>query len=516
MSSFLNPRFVRATAGAVLGACLLTTGCVSPWPADVERGLDKAGDNRAELKRALRHYRRLDDPLKLQAAEFLIANMEGHGYSLAALYDADRNEIEFDALDYESFNEALAVLDALEEEHGTLDFKRKRFDNDLDVITADYLIENIDLAFEAWREKPWAADVSFDVFCEYILPYRGSNEPIGSWRGACLDRHADLVGEMDDPTDMREAGRRIGADVHRWVGFHDLYYLHPTDQSFEEMDERGKGRCEDISNMMGYAARANAVLTATDYTPYWANRDNNHAWEVVLDANGEGKAGLSNRAAKVYRKMFSIQPGSLAMIKSSDEEAPRWLAGKNYKDVTADYLDTTDVTVRLENELPEGVHFAYICVFNDGDWRAIHWGRIDGDHVTFTKMGRGIAYLPAYYVDEELQPAGPAFILTDEGEVRSLVSSDDSLIAIEISVTTPATPDADTRVVRPIIKVKAGEVYELSVWKDDWVSLGKKTAGDEPVVFEDVPAGGLYWMVAEGSRRKERIFTIEVGRQIMW
>ena len=43
---------------------------------------------------------------------------------------------------------------------------------DADTITADYLRENIDLAFDSWN-KPWARNVSFQDFCKYILPYRG-------------------------------------------------------------------------------------------------------------------------------------------------------------------------------------------------------------------------------------------------------------------------------------------------------------------------------------------------------
>ena len=44
------------------------------------------------------------------------------------------------------------------------------------------------------------------------------------------------------------------------------------------------GRCEDIANRTTYAARAVSLATATDFTPAWAHRDNNHAWNVLLDA----------------------------------------------------------------------------------------------------------------------------------------------------------------------------------------------------------------------------------------
>ena len=56
----------------------LAAAC-SPYPADVERALKLAGDNRAELEKVLEHYRkRPEDKLKLKAAYFLIANMPYH------------------------------------------------------------------------------------------------------------------------------------------------------------------------------------------------------------------------------------------------------------------------------------------------------------------------------------------------------------------------------------------------------------------------------------------------------
>lgn len=492
-----------------LGACVTTSRC------PLKQALSVAGENRAELERVLEHYRAEGDPQKLQAARFLIENMEGHGYVVTVLKDKDDNELDFEATDYPNFKQALAALDALEEKHGEVDFKRQSFVEDMEIVTADYLIENIDLAFQAWREKPWARNLSFEAFCEYVLPYRGSNEPADSWREACLERYKDLPQQVDDPSDPRKAAQKIGPDVHKWVRFSDLYYLHPTDQGFEEMNRTRTGRCEDITNMMTYAMRANAIASAADYTPFWADRDNNHAWEVTLDENGQGKAGLSNRAAKVYRKTYSIQRDSLGAIKSEEEDVPRWLSRRNYIDVTSQYLETSDVEIQLTNAVPEDARFAYICVFNGGDWNAIHWGRIEQGHVTFTDMGPNIAYLPAYYVEKELIPAAPPFILTEDGAIRPLVATGDTT-DIEIVVTKPDTPDADTRVDKPKIVVKPGKTYELSVWDDGWTSLGKKVAGDRPVSFEAVPNGLLFWLVAEKSRKLERIFTIEDGKQIFW
>ena len=61
-----------------------------------------------------------------------------------------------------------------------------------------------------------------------------------------------------------------------------------------------------------------------------------------------------------------------------------------------------------------------------------------------------------------------------------------------------------------------GQEYELFYWDDDWQSFGKATGGDAALVFDDVPAGGLYWLVGTDSDREERIFTIEERVQVWW
>ncbi|MFH1747766.1 MAG: transglutaminase-like domain-containing protein [Planctomycetota bacterium] len=493
----------------------LVAGCAT-WPADVEMSLSKAGGNRAELESVLKHYQHEGDQQKLQAAQFLIANMDGHGYILTAFYDQDGNEVEFEALDYPNLAEAQAALDVLEKKHGELDYDTKRFEADLETASAEYLIENIDLAFQAWREKPWARDLTFEAFREYILGYRGDNEPVNSFRPSCLARYADLPGKMKDPTDVYEVADLVRRDVNQWVPFNDLYYLHPTDQSFEEMTHSRNGRCGDISNMMMYAMRSVAIPAAVDFTPWWADRDNNHAWEVILDAQGRGKARLLSRAAKVYRKTFAIQRDGLACRAGEDAKLPRYLNSRNYKDATDQYIDTTDVTLRLESGKPAGTRFAYVCVFNGGKWRPIHWGALDGDRVTFTKLGRHVAYLPAYYVDEEVVPASSPFILTDAGDVRPLTGDGDARQSIELTITNPEVPDADTQATRPMIVIKPGKAYELFVWNDGWESFGQQVAGNQPVSFDSVPAGKLYWLVEENSRRLERIFTVKSGKQVWW
>ena len=67
-------------------------------------------------------------------------------------------------------------------------------------------------------------------------------------------------------------------------------------------------------------------------------------------------------------------------------------------------------------------------------------------------------------------------------------------------------------------RLTPGKTYELFYWKDSWTSIGKKTpyGPGAPLLFTDVPSGGLYWLVEEGSRKEERPFTYDDWEQVFW
>ena len=510
-----------------LASSIVFSGCGHrSYPPDVAEALKAAGDNREELENVLKHYSAQGDTLKLQAAYFLIGNMEGHGYVTYDMVDTSGNKLEFDVLDYPDFEALQAAADSLEDEHGELDFEKNEMTYDLNVIKAAFLIRQIDQAFAAWRQKPWARYLTFDQFCNYVLPYRGSNEPLENWRQMFLQKYEDLDERMKDPSDPTEAASLINDDVKSWFGFDPRFYYHPTDQGLSEMMTNKLGRCEDMTNLAIYALRANGLAITSDYTPYWANAGNNHAWNAILVPDGRvvpfmgaeanpGSYKLSNKVAKVYRKMFAKQPDNLAFQDHKQEKIPRWLAGKSYLDVTADYTDVSDVTVELEKEVPDSVDVAYLCVFNSGEWQPIHWGRIKNGTATFTDMGRDIAYLPVLYINEEIEPAGAPLILDSQGLQEELGSKDDKTSPVQLTSTTRRKQEISTDGILKTYFTKDQE-YELFCWKDRWQSLGKAAAGDKPLLFENVPAGCLYWLVATDSDKEERIFTIEDGRQVWW
>ncbi len=501
------------------------------FPPDVLATLEKADSNRVELEKAISHYRAQDDSLKLESAYFLIGNMDGHAYATYALFDSAKNEIQFDVTDYPTYDTLLLAWDTLEAAYPGLDFDKKEIIYDLKTVTADFLIKQVDEAFSAWRSLSWAEWITFEQFKEYILPYRGSNEPLdNTWRTYFFERYKDLTSRMKDPSDPIEAARLINDDVKTWFTFDPRYYYHPQDQGLGEMLSSHLGRCEDMTNATIYAMRAMALAVTSDYTPYWANSGNNHAWNSILIPNGKvvpfmgaeanpGEYKLWNKLAKVYRKMYSKQKGNLVFQERKQKAVPGWLGGKSYIDVTSDYVEAVDVTIDLATPAPDSVDIAYICVFNDGNWRPIHWGRIEGDQVTFTAMGPDIAYLPAYFVKEDsIAPAGPPFVLAASGDITLLKPSVEEMStakAMTISSKTGKELAISTDGVKKA-PLTTGASYELFYWDNGWKSVGVQTVSDQPLNF-NVPPNCFYWLIEAGSNKDERIFTLDdYGNQVWW
>ncbi len=508
-------------------ALILLLSCTRvQYPEPVKNALKQAGKNKTEIKKTIIYFQNKGDSLQLDALYYLIENMDPHSYAEIAWYDSNDVEINLDVLAYNNYQEMISAIDSMESDKGELHWKLKEKYPDLEEISSDLLIENIELAFEAWKNKPWSRSYSYNIFKEYILPYRGSNEPLESWRPYFLERYKDLADMVDDPHDPVSVSNYINEDIKSLIGFDPRFYCHPTDQGLTEMITNGLGRCEDMTNFAIYALRANGLPITSDYTPHWADTGNNHAWNSILLPDGKaipfmgseanpGEYNLRHRMAKAYRKTFTLQKNNLAFLLKEKEKVPPWLSGKNYNDVTEYYTVTNDVQINLENPVPDSIRFIYLSVFNDGKWKAIHWAHIEEDQsALFTDMGVDICYLPTFYIKKDLVPAGDPFILEKNGDLYYL-NGDDNRINLElISVTKKVFKQATEN--KEISFLETGKQYELFYWDEEWKTQGCLIADDQPLLFEDMPIGHLYWLVQKDSRKDERIFTYENGVQIWW
>ena len=115
--------------------------------------------------------------------------------------------------------------------------------SDLHAIRADFLIENIDLAFEVWKKYHWCSRLTEQEFCRLILPYRIKNEPLEDWRNFYYHKYKDVADSLAAAgVTMQEVvfffnthyGKRYTHDAEKYRG----------DLSYKLIEEIGGGTCD--------------------------------------------------------------------------------------------------------------------------------------------------------------------------------------------------------------------------------------------------------------------------------
>ena len=153
---------------------LFIIACKSETEQQLEFALQAAEENRTELEKVLKHY--ANDSLKLKAAKFLICNMPGHvsyvGQEIECYYQEAKPILLSDSLPATK----VRMLEELYRKYPPGIIKKEQ---DVKIITADYLIHNIDRAFDDWQHGVYAQQISFEEFCEYLLPHWELHQRLG-------------------------------------------------------------------------------------------------------------------------------------------------------------------------------------------------------------------------------------------------------------------------------------------------------------------------------------------------
>jgi len=152
----------RKPSGLNLALLLLAAAgmfwCCQPI-SPLETALLLAGDNRRELETVLEYYSgSADDPLKLKAARYLIENMPGH-YSL----DNAGTDNYFSKVE-SAYTDAPAYLKHILYCLPSYFLEPAVKKEDVQYITAEFLIRHIDRSFELWNSSPWKKEVNEELF----------------------------------------------------------------------------------------------------------------------------------------------------------------------------------------------------------------------------------------------------------------------------------------------------------------------------------------------------------------
>lgn len=195
--------FVLILLFAFMGGQLVESLSKDEKITSVEASLRSSGVNRKELEKVLHHYQKNPaDSLKYKAACFLIENMPFYTYSYGEQLENYKSYYTW--LKKSKGKTPQQVVDSIKKIYGPMKEPSKK--RDIMEIDSAYLCRNIDWAFKVWQEQPWGKNISFETFCEYILPYRIGDEPLSYWRETYYEKYNSLLDSlrMSDSLDIED------------------------------------------------------------------------------------------------------------------------------------------------------------------------------------------------------------------------------------------------------------------------------------------------------------------------
>lgn len=396
----------------IILSVVLISSCCGNKPNDnkkIETALSLSGANRAELQKVIEHYSTNEaDSLKLKAAGFLIGNMlyhrsmcgeciENHIKTADTLY----RQIPLSARSV--YYMIPARIDSLK------DFVET--EADIERITADFLIKNIDYSFDAWEKSIYEPKISFEDFCEYILPYKHSEEPLILWKDSSDSDH-----RISRDLTTYELTMTMANTYHSYMTSSQYYMTYLRLFKDNEIYPAGDNVKYRVYMDLAFM-RSKGVPTAIDFIPFGNPAEGNY-WIATINRKfiDDNYAFMNvTFSSKVFRKTYSLNPTP----KDKDNFVPDFIRDPYNKDVTDIYQNTSTVEYDF-GDVPPTVKYAYLAIFYDGEWCEVSWSELKDGKASFRKMGHDVVYMPLYYHEDDKICAKNAIHLDRNGKLSEI------------------------------------------------------------------------------------------------
>lgn len=454
---------------------ILVSSCQSKSDR-LEYALQLAKDNRPELEQVLNHYgSRAQDSLKLKAAKYLIENMPSHySYVLndSILASLNSIDISLDSLKNEDF----AIRDSAYREnilkYGKNNFKKIE---DLEIITADFLIKNIEHSFNVWATSTWSQHLTFEDFCEYLLPYKiFDGQILDNWKEYLFERYSPLLSNLKYSSIFSNSAyiacnilnSKLKDEMNPQL---NSYFRIPI-LSMKTLTKIPLGPCDEYTYVSNAVMTANGIPVGIDFTPQWPFRSLGHSWSYLHEntkknlvfEGASSTVGAPHKKdhvmAKVYRKTFKSNNELVELIKQQNF-VPKVFQLPFIEDITTEYLSTVNLEVKV-NSKDKNV---YLAVFNNKTWEVIAYGKNNKGSAKFERIGKNVLYLPVSFDKYGITPIANPFIIYWNGEVKHISPRADKIQDLKLARKFPLLPDAYVSNLRKLnTKIQAANKSDFS------------------------------------------------------
>jgi hypothetical protein len=245
---------------------------------------------------------------------------------------------------------------------------------DLRTLSSEFLLENVRLAYRAWREAPWHAEVGEPLFFNNVLPYASVNERRDRWRAEFVEKLQPLVKDARSPG---EAAAILNNEIFKLFQVRYSTKRAKADQSPLESMHSGLASCTGLSVLLIDACRAVGVPARFVGTPLWSDRSGNHSWVEVWDGDWHFTGAAEPAGMELDQGWFAARAARAqrdvprhAIYATSFKRTP--LTFPCVWNRRVDYVSAVNVTQRYaadQPQLPAGHGYARFRVVNTADER---------------------------------------------------------------------------------------------------------------------------------------------------
>ncbi|ADV44718.1 hypothetical protein Bache_2775 [Bacteroides helcogenes P 36-108] len=453
----------------IIGICIILLFYVLYKKEDLTTiNLEIAGKNSIELQKVIDYYKSNQEQEKLDCAYFLIQNMYGKVSVEYSFLDSTGNIMLLDTCS------ALKNPQAIKTIIGKGNFINRSIKSDLEHITADFLIENIELAFEVRKKYSWCKHLTKKEFYSTILPYRVKNEPLSNWRRFYYYKFKDIA----DSLERNHA--KMEDIVFYFNKYHGKKYISNADyllgeQTYQIVENMGGGTCDHLALNAALLFRAIGIPLNLDVIPYHGKVNGGHAYNSFT--NEEKKF--------IYFSPYEREP-----------ERKLWIAPIVYRirfkepvreNVTQYYYKTTCIDLPEKN--------LCLATFNRGKFKKVMNAETDAGTSVFKNVACELLYFPMRERNDSLIASStPPFIVNKEGKILYITSSPEEIIS------SPIIKLYDAKRILPL----RNEPYVLLGWDQGWKEISEKNPCDSTSIdFGFIPNYGLFLVC--GNNRMEKM-----------
>lgn len=362
------------------------------------------------VKDVMNAYSNCADSLKIEAVKFLCDNIIYHSFLYSESIEKGK---EWYRIMRENDSYSISIKrDSLIKTINP--YEPIKLMRDIDYLDSSYLCENIDYAFKVWREQPWGKNVSYDLFCEYILPYRIADEIPERWRKEYYEKYNPL---MDDFRNSKEYDIEDPVEAAKYLLNKLPYVFDPiySSQSFMAFPHIGpkyvqffSGSCREFSDFVIYVCRALGIPCAFNESLNMHRTNQGHHWASFWNKNKEEYI-ISNyppvlvpnrqdytmgaEKVKVYRNKFSLNKETYRRGQRCRKLLKPMFRIPLYDDVTAIYtnmyihkvvIPIEDIERKIDSKEP-----IYICSSSKLGWVAEDFSYLTKSGAVFPGLQTG-------------------------------------------------------------------------------------------------------------------------------